>query len=112
MSESGGLSCDTFKDVVDKAVHDGHGLAGNTGVWVHLFQDFVDVDGVGFPPPPLLLLVTSSLSFSLGGGFLSSFRSNFGWHVSLLNKQTRMTATLNFSLYTTQRGIEMPVRFS
>ena len=44
--QSGSLSIESLKDVVDKAVHDGHGLAGDTGVWVHLFQDFVVVDAV------------------------------------------------------------------
>ena len=46
VSESGGLGSDSLEDIVDKAVHDAHSLAGNTGVWVHLFQDFVDVDSI------------------------------------------------------------------
>ena len=56
VSESGSLSCDSPKDVVDKAVHDGHDFAGNTSVWVHLFQYFVDVDAVRFLLlPPFLV---------------------------------------------------------
>ena len=35
-----------LKDVVHKGVHDAHGLAGDTGVGVHLLQHLVDVDGV------------------------------------------------------------------
>ena len=57
VSESGSLSSDSLKDVVDKAVHDGHGFAGNTSVWVHLFQYFVDVDAVRFLPLPPPFLV-------------------------------------------------------
>ena len=46
VSKTAGLGCDSLKDIVDEAVHDAHGLAGHSGVGVHLFQDFVDVDGV------------------------------------------------------------------
>ena len=70
MRQSGSLSSDSLKDVVDKAVHDGHGFAGDTGVWVHLFQDFVDVDAVGFLPPPLPFLVGGTGGLCLGGGLL------------------------------------------
>ena len=65
VSQPGSLSSDSLEDVVDKAVHDGHGLAGHSSVWVHLLQDFVDVDRVGFPPPPLLLLVCGALGLGL-----------------------------------------------
>ncbi|PJE77334.1 hypothetical protein CI610_03747 [invertebrate metagenome] len=75
VSETGSLSGDSLKDVVDKAVHDGHGLAGHTGVGVHLFQHFVDVDAVGFPPLPPPFLVSPTVGLCLGGGLLSSFRS-------------------------------------
>ena len=34
-----------------EGVHDGHGLGGDTGVRVNLFQHLVDVDGVRLPPP-------------------------------------------------------------
>ena len=81
MSQAGGFGGDSLEYVVDERIHDAHGLAGNTGIRVHLFQDFVDVDGVGFPPPPALFLVPGSLGLGLSGGFLSSFRSDFGWHV-------------------------------
>lgn len=32
---------------VNEGVHDGHGLGGDTGIGVHLFQHLVDVDLVG-----------------------------------------------------------------
>ena len=70
MCQSGSLSIEFLKDVVDKAVHDGHGLAGDTGLWVHLFQDFLDVDAVGFLPPPLPFLVGGTGGLRLGGGLL------------------------------------------
>ena len=62
VSKTGSFSSDTFKDIVDERVHDAHGLGGDTSVGVDLFQDLVDVDGVG-----LLALVTAFLSV-LGDG--------------------------------------------
>ncbi len=73
VGQTGGLSSNALKDVVDKAVHDGHGLAGDTSVGVHLLQHLVDVDGVRLPPPPLPLLVPGTGGLSLGGGLLGSF---------------------------------------
>ena len=81
VGQAGGFGGDSLEDVVDERIHDAHGLAGNAGIGVHLFQDFVDVNGIGFPPPPALFLVPSSLGLGLCNGFLSSFRSDFGWHV-------------------------------
>ena len=80
VGQAGSLSSDALEDVVDKAVHDGHGLAGDTSVGVHLLQHLVDVDGVGFPPPPLPLLVPGTGGLCLGGGLLGSFARNFGRH--------------------------------
>ena len=81
VGQAGGFGGDSLEDVVDERIHDAHGLAGNAGIGVHLFQDFVDVNGIGFPPPPALFLVPSSLGLGLSGGFLGSFLSDFGWHV-------------------------------
>ena len=47
-SQLGGFSRDLFEDVVDEGVHDAHRLGGDAGVRVHLLQDLVDVDLVGF----------------------------------------------------------------
>ena len=63
VSETTGLRSDALKQVVDKGVHDGHGLGGNTGVGVHLLQDLIDVDGIG-----LLSLVLPLLFVSFGNG--------------------------------------------
>ena len=46
--ELGGFRGDLLEDVVDEGVHDGHRLGGDAGVRVHLLQDLVDVDLVGF----------------------------------------------------------------
>lgn len=65
MGQAGSLGGDSLEDVIDERIHDAHGLAGNSSVRVHLLQDFVDVDSVGFPPPPALFLVPSSLGLGL-----------------------------------------------
>ena len=72
VSQPGGLSGDTLKDVIHEGVHDGHGLAGYTGVRVDLLEDLVDVDGVRFSPPPLPLLVSGTGGLCLAGGLLCS----------------------------------------
>jgi len=76
VGQTASLGGDTLEDIVDKAVHDGHGLAGNASVGVNLLQHFVDVDGVRFPPPfPPLLVSPSTLGLRLGGGLLGTFRT-------------------------------------
>ena len=69
VGQAGGLGGDPLEDVVDKGVHDAHGLGGDAGVGVHLLQDLVDVDGVGLLPPLLALLLVT-----LGDGFLGLAR--------------------------------------
>jgi hypothetical protein len=82
VGQAGGLSSNPLKDVIDKGVHDAHGLGGDPGVGVHLLQDLVDVDGVGLLPPLLALLL-----ITLGDGFLGLARllgglsGGFGRHV-------------------------------
>ena len=81
VSETGSLGSDAFEDVVDKAVHDAHGLRADASVWVHLLEDLVDVDGVGLSSSPLLLLVASTGGFGLRRGLLRSLRCcSLGWH--------------------------------
>jgi hypothetical protein len=74
--QAGGLGGDALEDVVDEAVHDGHGLAADARVWVDLLEDLVDVDGVRLPSPPLALLVAGADGLRLAGGLL---RSLAGW---------------------------------
>ena len=87
VGQTAGLSSNPLKDVVNKAVHDGHGLAGNASVRVNLLQDLVHVDGIAFLPPPLALLVPRTGCFSLGGCLLGSLCAWFGRHVSHTNAE-------------------------
>ena len=73
VGKTAGFSGNALEDVVHEGVHDGHGLAGDTSVGVHLLQHLVDVDAVALPPPPLALLVAGALSLSFARGFLGAF---------------------------------------
>ena len=79
VGETGSLGGDSLEDVVDKAVHDRHSFAADTGVRVDLFQHLVDVDAVTFLPPLSLLLVADACGLSLTG-LLGSLRTNLWWH--------------------------------
>ena len=76
VGKAAGLGSNALKDVVDKGVHDAHGLGGDAGVGVHLLEDLVDVDGVGLLALAVLLLVAlgdvllglASLLGGLSGG--------------------------------------------
>ena len=80
VGKTAGLSSNALKEIIDKGVHDAHGLGGDTGVGVHLLEDPVDIDGIGLLPFAFLLFLVSlcnrlcdlatlvcSLSGSLGG---------------------------------------------
>ena len=75
--ELGSLSSDLLEDIVDKGVHDAHGLGGDTGVRVNLLQHLVDVDLVGLDLGLPLLARDSSLLDSLLGWFLVGL---LWWH--------------------------------
>ena len=79
VGQSGSFGGDSLKDIVDEAVHDGHGLAADASVRVHLLQHLVDVDGIAFLPLPLALLVAGANSLGLAG-LLGALGANFGWH--------------------------------
>ena len=67
--ELGGLGGNLLEDIVDEGVHDGHGSLGDSGLWVNLLQDSVDVDGEGL----------DSLGLSLDDGvLLDGFLSGLG----------------------------------
>ena len=70
--ELSGLGGDTFEDIVDEGVHDGHSLLGDTGIGVDLLQDLVDVSRVRFDS------LLSFASLGDGGGGLLGRRSLLG----------------------------------
>ena len=74
VGQSASFGGNSFEDVVDETVHDGHGFGGDSGVWVDLLQHFVDVDAEGFLP-----LCSSSLFLVGWCGLFDSFFGSFGW---------------------------------
>ena len=98
VGKTAGFSCNTLKEVIDKGVHDGHGLGGDTSVWVDLFQHLVDVDGIGFLPSALLLLLVT-LGDGLGSlsRLLGSFSRNFWWHVGGLLGSVKLMSVCQIS---------------
>ena len=75
VSESAGLGGDSLEQIVDERVHDGHGLGGDSSVWVDLLEHLVDVERIGLLPLLALAfaLATASL-LGLGGVDLSLAR--------------------------------------
>jgi len=80
VGETGRLGSDALEDVVDKAVHDRHGLAADARVGVYLLEHLVDVDGVRLSSSPLALLVPGADGLRLAGGLLRSLASWFRRH--------------------------------
>ena len=82
MCQAGGLCSDALKHIIDKAVHDAHRSARDTGVWVHLFHHLVDVDAIALLAAATSFLVGASRVLGITG-FLLSFSTNFlrhgGW---------------------------------
>ena len=75
----GGLGCNALENVIDKGVHDGHGLLGDIGVLMVVSQYFEDVAGVGFVSGLALLgvfLLVGEGGF--GGGFACGLLFGFG----------------------------------
>ena len=80
VGQTGGLSGDSFEDVVDERVHDAHGLGRDASVRVDLLQHLVDVDGVGFLSLLLLFLVAGSTGGLSLTRLLGTLGGNFGRH--------------------------------
>ena len=70
-----------FENIINKTVHDTHGFARNTSVWMHLLQHFVDVDGIRFLTLAFLLLVAFRNVLLCLAGLLRSFSACLWWHV-------------------------------
>ena len=73
VSKTGSFSSNPLKDIVDKGVHDAHGLGRDTSIRVNLLQHLVDVDGIGFLSLLLPFLVTSGTSGFCLAGLLRAF---------------------------------------
>jgi len=56
-SESRRFLSELLEDIIDEAVHDAHGLAGDSNVRVNLLEDLEDVDLVGLNALLHLLLL-------------------------------------------------------
>ena len=91
MSQAGRFASDALKDVVDERVHDAHSFAGDSSVWVNLFQHFVNVDSIAFLSLSSLLLLTIADSLSLSGFLLTFLSCNFGSHCFGLKRSNGMT---------------------
>ena len=72
LNELGRFGGNLLEDVVDERVHDGHGFLGDSGFWVNLLEDSVDVDGESLGS--LLGSLDWSGFLALGWGIL------LGWH--------------------------------
>ena len=75
MGKTTGFTGDSFKKIVDRAVH-GYVFAGDTSIGMNLFHYFVD--GIAFFSllPLLFLSISAAFGFSLAD-FLSAFRADF-----------------------------------
>jgi len=60
------LSSNTLENVVDEGVHNGHTLLADTGIWVDLLENLVDVRAVRLGTLLAALLIASLLR-GLGG---------------------------------------------
>ena len=72
----GRLGGNLLENVVDERVHDGHGFLGDSGFWVNLLEDSVDVDSEG------LGSLLGSLDWS-GGLLWGVLLGN--WHLFMLS---------------------------
>lgn len=76
------LAGSTFKDIINKAVHDGHGLLGDVHIGMALAQNLENVGRVGFVTGATTL--SGSTRGLLDGGFGGSFTGrllfSFGGH--------------------------------
>ena len=80
VSKTGRFSSNSFENVVDERIHDGHGFGGDPSVRMNLLQHLVDVDCVGFLPLALLLLISLRNSLLSLPGLLGCFTADFRRH--------------------------------
>ena len=76
LGQARGLAGNALEQVVDKRVHDAHGLGADADIRVHLLQHLVDVDAVA-----LLALLAAATGAGRGlAGLLLSLLAGLGWH--------------------------------
>ena len=95
VGQTGSFSSDSGEDIVDKGVHDAHGLGGDTGVGVDLLQDLVDVDSVGLLAGTLLLLVSLGDVLLGFASLLGGLSGNHGGHVDRYSTDSEMNLMLS-----------------
>jgi len=80
----GRLVGDALENVIDKRVHDAHGLGRDARVGMHLLQHFVNVDGIRLFAFLVAFLAAVALgarfAHRLAHGFLGSFCWRLWWH--------------------------------
>ena len=81
MSQTRCFGSNTFEDIINETVHDAHRFTRYSGVWMHLLQHFVYVDGVTLLPPTFLFFVSFRYILLCLSGFLGSFTARLGWHL-------------------------------
>lgn len=80
LSQSRSFGSNSFEDIVDETVHDGHGLSTDSSIRMNLFQNFVDVHSITFLPFLLPLLVPLDNILLGFPSLLRSFSSSFWRH--------------------------------
>ena len=78
MGKTGSFGGDALEDVVDERVHDAHGFAGDTSVWVNLLQHFVNVDSIAFLSLSPSFLLSSAAAFAFPALFSPFFPATLG----------------------------------
>ena len=73
LGKARGFGGDALEDIVHEAIHYTHGLAGDAGVRMDLFQDLVDVDAIRLLP--LLSATFLVIAFGVGLGRLGNLHS-------------------------------------
>lgn len=84
-SQFAALMGDAFKNIIHKAIHNGHSLLANVDFWMALAKNFEDVAAVTFMARAFATalggrgLLNGRLGWCLSGGLLFSFGGHVGW---------------------------------
>ncbi|CAI9548671.1 unnamed protein product, partial [Staurois parvus] len=80
MSQARSFAGNALDDVIDKGVHNAHGLGRDAGVGVDPLEHLVHADGITLLPalPPLLAVLLLALGHGILGALLVC-RCGLGW---------------------------------